>query len=121
MSQSRVAVGERIARARRRRGLSQAVLSGLIDRSESWLSQVERGRRRVDSYSVLNRLADVLHVDIEELTGPMSAAELSANPVQAAASAWRLSHVIGGRKHPGGSSQPRDVRGSRAGKSDAEF
>lgn len=206
MSQSKVAVGERIARARRRRGLSQ----------------VERGRRRVDSYSVLNRLADVLHVDIEELTGPtadgreagqhvyepaaeieqammhydavassiggqergqggdrrhlremarsayqsyqatryddtghilpalireteaasrttglddpgmsqiramvydtvaallnrvgetslawaaadraMSAAELSGNPVQAAASAWRLSHVIGGRKHPG--------------------
>jgi transcriptional regulator with XRE-family HTH domain len=41
--------GQRIARARRRRGLSQAALAGLAGRSESWLSQVERGLRRVDS------------------------------------------------------------------------
>ncbi len=60
---------QRIARARRRRGLSQAVLAGLVGRSESWLSQVERGKRGVDSHSVLVRLAEVLRVDIEELTG----------------------------------------------------
>jgi len=30
--------GQRIARARRRRGLSQAALAGLAGRSESWLS-----------------------------------------------------------------------------------
>ncbi|MET7806603.1 helix-turn-helix domain-containing protein [Micromonospora chersina] len=35
-------LGERIAAYRRRRGLSQAALAGLIGRSESWLSQVER-------------------------------------------------------------------------------
>jgi len=63
------AVGQRIARARRRRGLSQAVLAGLVGRSESWLSQVERGKRGVDSHSVLTRLAEVLRVDIEEFTG----------------------------------------------------
>ena len=63
------AAGQRIARARRRRGLPQAVLAGLVGRSESWLSQVERGRRGVDSHSVLVRLAEVLRVDIEELTG----------------------------------------------------
>jgi transcriptional regulator with XRE-family HTH domain len=61
--------GQRIARARRRRGLSQAVLAGLVGRSESWLSQVERGKRGIDSHSVLVRLAEVLHVDVEELTG----------------------------------------------------
>jgi transcriptional regulator with XRE-family HTH domain len=65
----RETAGQRIARARRRRGLSQAVLAGLVGRSESWLSQVERGKRGVDSYSVLVRLAEVLRVDIEELTG----------------------------------------------------
>jgi transcriptional regulator with XRE-family HTH domain len=65
----REAAGQRIARARRRRGLPQAVLAGLVGRSESWLSQVERGKRGVDSYSVLVRLAEVLRVDIEELTG----------------------------------------------------
>jgi transcriptional regulator with XRE-family HTH domain len=62
--------GERIARARRRRGLSQAVLAGLVGRSESWLSQVERGKRRVDSHEVLTRLADVLRIDIDEITAP---------------------------------------------------
>ena len=65
----REAAGQRIARARWRRGLSQAVLAGLVGRSESWLSQVERGKRGVDSHSVLVRLAEVLRVDLEELTG----------------------------------------------------
>ena len=65
----REAAGQRIARARLRRGLSQAVLAGLVGRSESWLSQVERGRRGVDSHRVLVRLAEVLRVDIAELTG----------------------------------------------------
>jgi transcriptional regulator with XRE-family HTH domain len=62
--------GARIARARRRRGLSQSVLAGLVGRSESWLSQVERGKRGVDSYAVLTRMAEVLRVEVEELTGP---------------------------------------------------
>jgi transcriptional regulator with XRE-family HTH domain len=65
----RETTGQRIARARRRRGLSQAVLAGLVGRSESWLSQVERGKRGVDSHSVLLRLAEVLRVDIEEFAG----------------------------------------------------
>ena len=73
--------GQRIARARRRRGLSQAVLAGLVGRSESWLSQVERGRRGIDSHAVLTRLAEVLRTDIEQITTPgvlrgMMAAEL---------------------------------------------
>ena len=62
--------GARIARARRRRGLSQTVLAGLVGRSESWLSQVERGKRWVDSYAVLTRMAEVLRVEVEELAGP---------------------------------------------------
>ncbi|MEV6299823.1 helix-turn-helix transcriptional regulator [Actinoplanes sp. NPDC051861] len=62
-------VGERIAAYRRRRGLSQTALAGLVGRSESWLSQVERGIRSVDRLSVLLDLAKVLHVDVEALTG----------------------------------------------------
>lgn len=46
-------MGKRIAAYRRRRGLSQEALAGLIGRSESWLSQVERGLRSVDRLSVL--------------------------------------------------------------------
>lgn len=54
---------------RRRRGLSQAALAGLIGRSESWLSQVERGIRSVDRLSVLLDIARILHVDVESLIG----------------------------------------------------
>lgn len=50
--------------------MSQAVLAGLVGRSESWLSQVERGKRRVDSFAVLTRLADVLRIGIEEIAEP---------------------------------------------------
>jgi transcriptional regulator with XRE-family HTH domain len=61
--------GERIAVYRRRRGLSQAALAGLVGRSESWLSQVERGIRSVDRLSVLLDMARILHVDVESLIG----------------------------------------------------
>src|SRR6266481_8533915 len=62
-------LGTRIAAYRRRRGLSQAALAGLVGRSESWLSQVERGVRSVDRLSVLLDLARVLRVDVEALSG----------------------------------------------------
>jgi transcriptional regulator with XRE-family HTH domain len=49
--------------------LSQAALAGLVGRSESWLSQVERGIRSVDRLSVLLDMAKVLRVEVEALTG----------------------------------------------------
>lgn len=63
------AIGERIAAHRRRRGISQAALAGLVGRSESWLSQVERGIRSVDSLPVILDLARVLRVAPEKLIG----------------------------------------------------
>lgn len=65
-------IGQRIAVARRRRGLSQVVLAGLVGRSESWLSQVERGRRGIDSHAVLTRLAEILRVNVSDLTGQLA-------------------------------------------------
>lgn len=62
-------MGERIAMYRRRRGLSQAALAGLVGRSESWLSQVERGIRSVDRLSVVADLSRVLKVDAGVLIG----------------------------------------------------
>src|SRR5919204_6931746 len=62
-------IGERIAIYRRRRGLTQLVLAGLIGRSESWLSQVERGSRPVDRLSVLIDIAHILKVNVTDLTG----------------------------------------------------
>ena len=46
-----------------------AALAGLASRSESWLSQVQRGLRQVDSHSLLVSLADILHVDVGEQAG----------------------------------------------------
>lgn len=59
--------GERIAYHRKRLGLSQVELAGLIGRSGNWLSQVERGVRTVDRMSVLHKAADVLGVSVAEL------------------------------------------------------
>lgn len=62
-------VGERIKLYRRRRGLAQATLANMVGRSESWLSQIERGVRSVDRFSTLLELSKVLKVDVVELTG----------------------------------------------------
>jgi transcriptional regulator with XRE-family HTH domain len=61
--------GERIAYYRKRLGLSQVEFAGLIDRSESWVSQVERGVRAIDRMSVLQKVADALSVSVDELSG----------------------------------------------------
>jgi transcriptional regulator with XRE-family HTH domain len=61
--------GERIAYHRKRLGLSQVEFAALIGRSESWVSQVERGVRPVDRMSVLRKVADVLSVPVAELRG----------------------------------------------------
>lgn len=102
----REVAGQRIARARRRRGLSQAVLAGLVGRSESWLSQVERGKRGVDSHSVLMRLAEVLRVDIEELAGsgdgdePGRRVHPAAVLIEQAMMAHGASGALTGREEP---------------------
>lgn len=62
-------IGRRLAAYRRRRGMSQAALAGLVGRSESWLSQVERGTRSVDRLSVLIDLSELLHVEVADLIG----------------------------------------------------
>ncbi len=86
-----MSVGERIAIYRRRRGLSQVALANLIGRSEAWMSQVERGIRHVDRLSIIIRLAQVLRVTVEDLTGqpfslaPNGGAEYRAIPARRAA------------------------------------
>lgn len=61
------ALGRRIAQERKRRGLSQAELAQLVDRSVAWISQVERGVRKVDRMSVLEKVAETLDLPLSEL------------------------------------------------------
>jgi len=61
------ALGRKIASERRRRGLSQAELARILRRSVAWVSQVERGVRRVDRMSVLETIAIALEIPLVEL------------------------------------------------------
>jgi transcriptional regulator with XRE-family HTH domain len=61
------ALGRKIAAERHRRGLSQPELARMIDRSVAWVSQVERGVRKIDRMSVLEALAAALDVPLSVL------------------------------------------------------
>ncbi|WP_344481556.1 helix-turn-helix transcriptional regulator [Nonomuraea monospora] len=76
------ALGRRIAQERKRRGLSQAELARLVDRSVAWISQVERGVRKVDRMSVLEKVAETLDVPLSELAAeaPVVAATTEEMP-----------------------------------------
>jgi transcriptional regulator with XRE-family HTH domain len=94
-----VALGRKLADARRRRGLSQPELARMIDRSVAWVSQVERGVRRIDRMSVLEILADALGIPLAELAAesPVVAAVNEEQPGAAGlrlmlSGAWALTH-----------------------------
>ncbi|MFJ2778510.1 helix-turn-helix domain-containing protein [Kitasatospora sp. NPDC087315] len=62
--------GERIRFHRERVGLTRAVLSGLVGRSEDWLKKIELGERNLSNVTMLVRLAQVLRLDdVGVLTG----------------------------------------------------
>jgi transcriptional regulator with XRE-family HTH domain len=75
-------LGRKIAAERRRRGLSQPELARMVDRSVAWVSQVERGVRKVDRMSVLEALAAALEVPLAELAAeaPIVAAVAEESP-----------------------------------------
>src|ERR1044072_830408 len=62
-------IGERVAFYRRRRGLAQATLAGLVGRAEDWLSKIERGEREIRRLDVLVEVARALRVTLGDLLG----------------------------------------------------
>ncbi|MGH3917413.1 MAG: helix-turn-helix domain-containing protein [Pseudonocardiaceae bacterium] len=75
MAEDGRAFGRRVAVRRKQLGYSQAQFARVLDRSVAWLSQVERGVRRIDRMSVLNRLAAALEMPLTELTPERTAVE----------------------------------------------
>ena len=79
-----LSIGERVELRRRQRGLSRSVVAGLCGRSAEWLRQVEHGHIRLDSVSVIVKLAEVLRIsDPTELVswpGAAMPAAGDANP-----------------------------------------
>jgi transcriptional regulator with XRE-family HTH domain len=60
-------LGDRVSELRRRRGISQRELAAEVGRSESWVSQVERGVMSIERLSVLQTLADALGATVRDL------------------------------------------------------
>lgn len=101
------ALGRKIAAERRRRGLSQPELARMIDRSLAWVSQVERGVRKVDRMSVLETLAAALDVPLAELAAeaPVVAAVTEEPPGASGlrlvlSGAYALRAMLNGRRPP---------------------
>lgn len=62
-------IGRRVAYWRARRRMSQQVFADRLGKSKSWVDKVERGVRRLDKFSLINDIADVLQVDPQVLLG----------------------------------------------------
>lgn len=62
--------GQRVRDARENRGLTRAVLGGLVGRSTEWVKAIETGRLQTPRLPLLLRLSDALGVDdLADLTG----------------------------------------------------
>jgi transcriptional regulator with XRE-family HTH domain len=101
------ALGRKIAAERHRRGLSQPELARMLDRSVAWISQVERGVRKVDRMSVLEALASALDVPLADLAAeaPVVAAVTEEPPGASGlrlvlSGAYALRTMLDGRRAP---------------------
>ncbi|MFE3328543.1 helix-turn-helix domain-containing protein [Streptomyces sp. NPDC059176] len=72
-------IGERVAWYRRRRGMSQEVLAGLVGRTIDWLSKAENNRLELDRLSVIKSLADALDVTLGDLLAEPTLMDWSAD------------------------------------------
>src|SRR5262245_57180010 len=62
-------MGRRVAYWRNRRRMSQQLFADRLGKSKSWVDKVERGVRRLDKFSVVYEIADVLQLDVRLLLG----------------------------------------------------
>lgn len=62
-------MGRRVAYWRNRRRMSQQLFADRLGKSKSWVDKVERGVRRLDRFSVIHDIADVLQLDVQVLMG----------------------------------------------------
>jgi transcriptional regulator with XRE-family HTH domain len=62
-------IGRRVAYWRGRRKMSQQVFADRLGKSKSWVDKVERGVRKLDKFSVVYEIADVLQLDVQLLLG----------------------------------------------------
>jgi len=82
---SALSIGGRVKFHRLQLGLTQHGLAQRLNRSVTWVRNIEQGRTQVDSVTVILELADVLGVEPNRLTGrplfPPPAGPQTPNPV----------------------------------------
>lgn len=84
-------IGRRVAYWRARRRMSQQVFADRLGKSKSWVDKVERGVRRLDKFSLIQDIAQVLHVEPDVLVGSAEPARRSGgNGNATAATATRV-------------------------------
>ena len=91
-------VGEVIAARRKKKGVSQEVLSGLADIGRTHLSAIERGERK-PTLETLYRIACALDVPMSALVLDMEAEMVRRQGRQQRQQHWRL-HGKGQKGHP---------------------
>ncbi|MFG2062617.1 helix-turn-helix domain-containing protein [Micromonospora sp. NPDC048871] len=57
--------------------MTQQAFADRLGKSKSWVDKVERGVRRLDRYSVIRDIAEVLRLDPEMLLGPRQPAAVT--------------------------------------------
>jgi transcriptional regulator with XRE-family HTH domain len=82
-------IGERIAWYRQRRGISQEVLAGRVNRTADWVSKIENGRIELDRLSVLRTIASALDVSLGDLIAEPSLTEWTRDSGQQTVPALR--------------------------------
>ncbi len=89
-------IGARLRALRLRRGMTLDVLAGLVGLSSAYLCMIENGKRKLDRYSLIVALADVLGVSPGELVPGVVAGGQPASS-GSSASSDRPATAVGGR------------------------
>jgi DNA-binding XRE family transcriptional regulator len=89
-------VGRRIAYWRRKRGITQQALAGLVGRSSSWLVKIESGRRTVEAIKDLLLLARALEVSPGDLIGGFELPPNGGGPLDPPRGMAAVRHAIEG-------------------------
>lgn len=64
-----LSIGQRVQLYRERRGMTRAVLGGLVGRSAEWVKWIEKGKGLPPRLPMLENLASVLRVPLSDLVG----------------------------------------------------
>lgn len=107
MADETQSIGQRARDARLRLGMTQTDVAAGMRRTQGWVSKVEKGDIELDRTSLINRLADVLHIHPNELIDRPYRVSVATNQWEVSAASilrelrrYDLSPVFEGQPRP---------------------